>query len=102
MAQSVALARNIDHLAEDDPRLPVVTVHQAKGLEFDTVFIAGVSEGEFPSYRSVQDGKMEEERRLFYVALTRAKRRLFVSAFDRNDRGFPAGPSAFLRAVRPG
>lgn len=97
-----ALARNIDHLATDDTRIPIITVHQAKGLEFDTVFIAGASEGEFPSYFAVKDNdpqKIEEERRLFYVALTRAKKRLFISSFAENDRGYSTNPSRFLRTL---
>jgi DNA helicase-2/ATP-dependent DNA helicase PcrA len=57
-----------------------MTVHCAKGLEFDTVFIVGLEDGVFPSIRAVEEqGDLEEERRLFYVALTRAKRRCFVS-----------------------
>lgn len=99
LVQKASLARNVDHLSEDDPRIPVLTIHQAKGLEFDNVFVAGVSEGEIPSYFSVRDGKVEEERRLFYVAMTRAKRRLFLSCFDVNDNGYNAGPSRFMRDV---
>ncbi len=96
VVQQVALARNVDHLPENDPRIPVITIHQAKGLEFDVVFVAGVADGEIPSYYAVKENRVEEERRLFYVAITRAKRNLFVSWFDRNDRGYPAGPSEFL------
>lgn len=99
LVQKASLARNVDHLSEDDPRIPVLTIHQAKGLEFDNVFVAGVSEGEIPSFFSVRDGKVEEERRLFYVAITRAKRRLFLSCFDINDNGYNAGPSRFMRDV---
>lgn len=99
VVQKVALARNVDHLDEDDPRVPIITIHQSKGLEFDVVFVAGASKGEIPSYYAVKEGRVEEERRLFYVAITRAKRRLFISCFDRNDFGYSAGPSEFLRAV---
>jgi len=74
--QYAALARNVDHLQDGDDRVPIITIHQAKGLEFDTVFIAGLFEGELPRRRSVDEGRLEEERRLFYVALTRARRRL--------------------------
>lgn len=60
-----------------------MTVHAAKGLEFDTVFIVGLEEGLFPSERALSEALREdvaeEERRLFYVALTRAKRKLYLS-----------------------
>jgi DNA helicase-2/ATP-dependent DNA helicase PcrA len=100
LVQKASLARNVDHLAEDDPRVPIITIHQSKGLEFDVVFVAGASEGEIPSFYAVKEGRVEEERRLFYVGITRAKRRLFISCFDRNDYGYSAGPSTFLRALR--
>lgn len=102
LVEKSALARNIDHLGSDDSRIPIITVHQAKGLEFDTVFIAGVSEGEFPSYFAVKDNdrmKIEEERRLFYVAITRAKKRLFISSYEENDRGYSTKPSRFLSGL---
>lgn len=60
-------------------RIPIITVHQAKGLEFDTVYIAGCNDRTFPSYRSVKENKLTEEMRLFYVAMTRAKRKLYLS-----------------------
>jgi DNA helicase-2/ATP-dependent DNA helicase PcrA len=59
------------------------TAHMAKGLEFHSVFVIGLEEDLFPSRRSVDEGGMEEERRLFYVAMTRAKERLFLSAASR-------------------
>ena len=102
LVEKSALARNIDHLGSDDTRIPIITVHQAKGLEFDTVFLAGASEGEFPSYFAVKDNnplKIEEERRLFYVAITRAKQRLFISSYGENDRGYSTKPSRFLRCL---
>jgi DNA helicase-2/ATP-dependent DNA helicase PcrA len=58
----------------------IMTIHSAKGLEFETIFIPGLEEGVFPSSRSVEERNgLEEERRLFYVALTRAKKNLFLS-----------------------
>ena len=101
LVQKASLARNVDHLSEADPRIPVLTIHQAKGLEFDVVFVAGVSKGEIPSFFAVRDGRVEEERRLFYVAITRAKRQLFLSCFDTNDNGYLAGPSQFLQDLWP-
>ena len=59
--------------------IPVITVHQAKGLEFETVYLAGCNEGVFPSYRSVKENHLSEELRLFYVAMTRAKQKLYLS-----------------------
>ncbi|MBI4878678.1 MAG: UvrD-helicase domain-containing protein [Planctomycetes bacterium] len=96
LTQYAALARNVDHLPEDDPRIPVVTVHQAKGLEFDAVFVAGLCEGEFPSLLAEREGRLEEERRLFYVALTRARSRLFLSGHEENDQGRRRGMSRFF------
>jgi DNA helicase-2/ATP-dependent DNA helicase PcrA len=96
IVQFASLARNVDHLDADDPRIPVVTVHQAKGLEFDTVFVTGLSDGEFPSFFAIRSGDLEEERRLFYVALTRARRRLVLSGHERSENGFENGRSRFL------
>lgn len=61
----------------------VMTVHAAKGLEFDTVYLLGADDGIFPSGRSLKEGGIEEERRLMYVALTRARRRLVVTHVKR-------------------
>jgi DNA helicase-2/ATP-dependent DNA helicase PcrA len=58
----------------------LMTVHTAKGLEFDTVFVIGMEDDIFPSARSLKEKKIEEERRLAYVALTRAKKHLFLSS----------------------
>jgi DNA helicase-2/ATP-dependent DNA helicase PcrA len=62
----------------------LMTVHSAKGLEFDTVFISGLEDGIFPIIRNDEDDDIEEERRLFYVAITRAKRMLYIT--HANDR----------------
>ncbi|MCP3981131.1 MAG: UvrD-helicase domain-containing protein [bacterium] len=99
--QTASLARNVDHLAENDPRIPVLTVHQAKGLEFDTVFVAGLAEGEFPSFFAAKEGRVEEERRLFYVALTRPRRAIYLSSYQINDWGYRKGPSRFLQPLTP-
>lgn len=61
-------------------RIPIITVHQSKGLEFENVFIAGVQEDTFPSYGAVRSGDLEEDKRTFYVAMTRAKKRLYITS----------------------
>jgi DNA helicase-2/ATP-dependent DNA helicase PcrA len=68
-------------------------------MTFDTVFVAGLNSGEFPSFLAERDGRVEEERRLFYVAMTRARRRLFLSGHARNERGYECRPSAFVADV---
>ena len=91
-----ALAKNVDFLSETDNRVPIITIHQSKGLEFDTVFLAGAVDGEFPNYYAVQDGKLEEEKRVFYVGMTRAKRQLYITGFRKNARGWTIPQSQFI------
>ena len=74
----------------------MLTVHQAKGLEFDALFIAGATDNEFPSWRSQREGRLEEEHRLFYVAMTRARQRLFVSHHRSDGRGRKQKSSRYL------
>ena len=75
--QSVSLVSDSDGM-DDENYVTVATIHAVKGLEFDNVFIIGLEEGVFPTSSAVADGDVEEERRLMYVAVTRAKRRLYV------------------------
>ena len=96
LLEFASLARNVDHLSEEDNRMPVMTIHQAKGLEFDYVYIAGATDNELPSYYARKEGRIEEERRLFYVALTRAREAACISWHCRNDRGYATEPSRFL------
>lgn len=70
----------MDILATKEDKIPIITVHQAKGLEYDYIFLASVNERVFPTYRSVRDNKLLEEMRLFYVAMTRAKKKLYISS----------------------
>lgn len=78
--EQVALVSDMDNYDSAADRVSLMTMHSAKGLEFDTVFLVGAEDNIFPSYRSLGDNaEMEEERRLAYVAITRAKRRLFVT-----------------------
>lgn len=77
--QSVNLLSDIDKTNDEDG-VSLMTIHAAKGLEYDVVFLSGMEEGIFPSLRTVEEGGLEEERRLAYVAITRAKERLFISS----------------------
>ncbi len=63
----------------DEGLVTLMTLHNAKGLEYPTVFIAGCEDGVFPHSRAIEDGGLEEERRLFYVGITRAMRRLYLT-----------------------
>ena len=84
---------------KDRPKTPVITVHQAKGLEFDYVFLAGMEDGSFPSFQAARSGQTEEEKRLFYVAVTRAKKELFLSWSQFGDFNREQRPSPFLSAI---
>lgn len=79
----VALVSDIDQLNEDDKSVTLMTLHAAKGLEFPVVFLAGLEDGMFPHSRSIAfgapSGELEEERRLMYVGITRAKDDLYLS-----------------------
>ena len=78
--ENVALVTELDQAEEEKQYVTLMTLHSAKGLEFPNVFITGMEEGIFPSGRSLmEEQRMEEERRLCYVGITRAKERLFLS-----------------------
>jgi DNA helicase-2/ATP-dependent DNA helicase PcrA len=87
--EGVALVSDVDDLKESIDKVTLITLHQAKGLEFGVVFIVGVEEGLLPHFKSMDDPfQMEEERRLCYVGITRAKRRIYlVHTFRRNLMG---------------
>ena len=77
--EDVSLLSDIDHWNDADNRVTLMTVHSAKGLEFPVVFVSGLDDGLFPLYVALDKKKeLEEERRLFYVALTRAQERVFL------------------------
>ena len=80
--QSVTLMRDIDSMTDEDDFVSLITVHAAKGLEFNVVFLMGLNDGLFPLSRAINStnpNDLEEERRLMYVAITRAKKKLYLS-----------------------
>ena len=93
------------HVDPDSEAIKLTTVHQAKGLEYDVVFVIGLADGQFPGRRSFEAGDVEEERRLFYVAVTRARNELYLSYPKIASRPGPGGmmntPSRFLAEVSP-
>jgi len=102
--EDVSLQTDIDHWNDSDNRVTMMTVHSSKGLEFPVVFIAGMDDGLFPLSRSIDDKKeLEEERRLFYVALTRAEERVYI-LYATNRRRMGAEtvnglPSRFINEI---
>jgi DNA helicase-2/ATP-dependent DNA helicase PcrA len=90
---------------DDRERLVLSTIHQAKGLEWDAVFVMGLVDGKFPHQRALdEDGGLEEERRLFYVAATRARRRLFLTypISGGDDTLMFSQPSQFIQELPDG
>ena len=77
--QQLALFSEQDNLRDDEGIVTLMTLHNAKGLEFGIVFIIGLEDGVFPHMRSIESGDLEEERRLAYVGITRAKRQLYLT-----------------------
>jgi DNA helicase II / ATP-dependent DNA helicase PcrA len=77
--QGISLTSDQDTMREDASLVSLMTLHNAKGLEFRAVFIVGMEEGVFPHARSIEEQGLEEERRLFYVGVTRAKERLVLT-----------------------
>jgi DNA helicase-2/ATP-dependent DNA helicase PcrA len=94
--QQISLYTEQDGLREDESLVTLMTLHNAKGLEYDTVFIVGCEEGSFPHMRALEEGGEEEERRLCYVGITRARRRLYMTwarerrLFGRAERNLPS------------
>ncbi len=89
---------------EGEDCVQLMTLHSAKGLEFPNVFLVGLEQGLFPHMRTIEDGSIEEERRLCYVGMTRAQERLFLSHAEiRRTHGTEqiASPSQFLREIPP-
>ena len=85
-----------------DEKVPILTAHQAKGLEFKVVFIAGATDRNFPHHLNQQAEKnIEQERKLLYVAMTRAKTHLYISFFTRDEKDFKQKPSRFIKQIPP-
>ena len=99
VANIASLGNDLDRHVEGEDKVFLLTVHQAKGLEFDTVFIAGATDRQFPSARSAKEGRLDEEHRLFYVAMTRARRRLFITHHRKDGQDRPQTPSRFLASI---
>ncbi len=103
--EGVSLFSDVDELDDRRDAVTLITLHQAKGLEFPIVFIVGVEEGVLPHFKSFEDpAQMEEERRLCYVGMTRAKKRLYMArALRRSLMGGTSAnpPSRFLGDIPP-
>jgi len=103
--EGVSLVSDQDNFDEKADRVTLITLHQAKGLEFGAVFLVGMEEGLLPHFRSFEDpAQMEEERRLCYVGVTRARRYLYLVRARRRSIGGitgPALPSRYLEDIPP-
>jgi len=94
--QQISLYTEQDGLREEESLITLMTLHNAKGLEYDTVFILGCEDGAFPHMRALEEGGEEEERRLCYVGITRARARLYMTwarerrLFGRAERNLPS------------
>jgi DNA helicase-2/ATP-dependent DNA helicase PcrA len=101
--QQISLYTDQDRLREEESLLTLMTIHNAKGLEFDSVFIIGCEEGLFPHSRALEEGEEEEERRLCYVGITRAEKRLYLTGVRERKVaggfGEPTGESRFLDEI---
>jgi len=98
----ISLYTDQDALREEESLVTLMTLHNAKGLEYEAAFIIGCEEGVFPHSRSIEEGNLEEERRLCYVGITRAKRRLYLTFARRRSLHGGIGhnlPSRFLGEI---
>src|SRR5262249_58763091 len=101
--QRASLVADSDALAADGEAVTLMTLHNAKGLEFPVVFITGLEDGLFPLAKAYEEPSLlEEERRLFYVGITRAERKLYLTHAEerrRNGELMGARPSGFLDGI---
>ena len=99
--EGITLSSDIDNLEEDEESVTLMTLHSAKGLEFPAVFLVGMEEGIFPGYKSIGEPKeLEEERRLFYVGITRAKQYLHLTCAKRRTIFGSTSYNAISRFVK--
>ncbi|MDO5026979.1 MAG: UvrD-helicase domain-containing protein [Tissierellia bacterium] len=99
--QTVSLLSDVDKTS-DERGVNLMTIHAAKGLEYDLVFLTGMEEGLFPSKMSMEEGGLEEERRLCYVAITRAKKKLYISSCENRytfGQSIRTMPSRFIDEI---
>ncbi|MBX7394824.1 UvrD-helicase domain-containing protein [Clostridium chauvoei] len=89
---------DMERILKGQARIPIITVHQAKGLEFDYVFLAGIQENVFPSYQAIKSSNLKEEERVFYVAITRAKKKLYLT-YAKNSKGRRNNISRFIKNI---
>ena len=88
--ENLSLISELEKTEDRDNSVTLMTMHAAKGLEFPIVFVVGMDEGLFPGKRSIDEGNVEEERRLFYVAITRAREKLYLTSSEvRRSYGKP-------------
>ena len=80
--ENLSLISELEKTEDKDNSVTLMTMHAAKGLEFPIVFVVGMDEGLFPGKRSIDEGNVEEERRLFYVAITRAREKLYLTSSE--------------------
>jgi len=102
--EKVSLVQDVDEVDEQTNAITLITLHQAKGLEFPIVFITGMEEGLLPHRKSVEPDEIEEERRLCYVGITRAQKRVYLSYACRRSffgNSSRAIPSRFLKDIPP-
>jgi DNA helicase-2/ATP-dependent DNA helicase PcrA len=90
-----SLVKDINFLGLEKGKIPIITVHQAKGLEFDYVFLIGINESKFMTDK----GGMEEEKRIFYVAMTRARKKIFISYSNFDNYNRPLSKSRFINFI---
>ena len=101
--ENLSLISDLEKTEDSDQSVYLMTMHAAKGLEFPVVFVVGMDEGLFPGKRSIDEGNIEEERRLFYVGITRAREKLYLTSSQvRRAYGKPIyyKPSRFIDEIR--
>ena len=103
--EEISLIADVTEHQEDEDVITLMTIHSAKGLEFDVVFLIGMEEGIFPHQNSFcEEGGLEEERRLCYVGITRAKEKLYISNAKRRilyGKDVINPPSRFIKEIDP-